>query len=120
MSDIAYLQKVAAWHADRLTAMRKTFGIAAAGWLLISGALLLPAQSRPTYNIGKPTILAFFSPLSPSHPKEAAADEALADFKFYGQQALKPLAAMGIDYKEVYASGFVVRVGDATTTFSAS
>ena len=96
--------------------MRTTFWVSAAAWLLVS-ALLLSAQSSPTYNIGRPTILAFFTPVSQSEPKEAGTDEALADFQLYGQQASKPLAKMGVEYREIHASGFVVKVGEATTTF---
>jgi hypothetical protein len=91
-----------------------TLRIVAAAWLLLS---VLAAQSSPTYNIERPTILAFFTPVSQSEPKEAGADEALADFQFYGHQALKPLAKMDVDYKESHVSGFVVKVGEATTTF---
>lgn len=78
-----------------------------------------PTQSNPTFYIAKPTILAFFVPLSQTQPKEDAADsnEALADFQFYGRQVLKSFAKIGVDYKEVYASGFVVRLADATTMF---
>lgn len=78
-----------------------------------------PTQSDPTFYIAKPTILAFFVPVSQTQPKEDAADsnEALADFQFYGRQVLRPLAKTGVDYKELYASDFVVRLGDATTTF---
>jgi hypothetical protein len=63
--------------------------------------------------------LAFFVPVSQTQPKEDAADsnEALADYQFYGRQVLKPLAKNGVDYKAIYASDFVVRLGDATTTF---
>lgn len=61
--------------------MTTTFRIAAAAWLLVTG-LLLSAQSRLTCNIGRPTILAFFTPASQSEPKEAGADEALADLQF--------------------------------------
>jgi hypothetical protein len=78
-----------------------------------------PTQSDPTFYIAKPTILAFFEPASRTPPKEDAADsnEALADFQFYGRQVLKPLAKIGVDYKEIYGSRFVVRLGDAPTTF---
>ena len=75
------------------------------------------AQSWPTYNIDKPTILAFFAPVNQAQSKDAAADETRADFQFYGQQARKPLATIGVDYKEIYMPGFVVRVGHVTTTF---
>jgi hypothetical protein len=75
------------------------------------------AQSRPTYNIDKPTILAFFAPVNQAQSKDVAADETRADFQFYGQQVRKPLATMGVDYKEIYMPGFVVRVGHVTMTF---
>jgi len=77
-------------------------------------------QDSPTYNVASPTILAFFTPVSASGPKEAGTDEALADFEFYGQQALKPLAKMGVDYKEIRASGFMVKIADAATSFRAT
>lgn len=78
-----------------------------------------PMQSDLAFYIAKPTILAFFAPVSPILPKKDAADsnEALSDFQFYGRQVLKPLAKIGVDYKEIYASRFVVRLGDTPTTF---
>jgi hypothetical protein len=78
-----------------------------------------PTQSDPTFYIAKPTLLSPFVPVSQTQPKEDAADsnEALADFQFYGRQVLKPLAKIGVEYKAIYASDLVVRLGDATTTF---
>lgn len=99
--------------------MRKILSFAAAAWLLFS-ALLLWAQSSPSYNVEGPTILAFFTPVSQSGPREAGTEEALADFQFYGLQASKQLAKMGVNYKEVRASGFVVKVGNAATSFRPS
>jgi len=98
--------------------MRKTIRPCVAAWLLLS-TLLTAAQTSLTYNVKSPTILAFFTPASHSEPKETGTDEAeaLADFEVYGQRVLKPLAEMGVDYKEVRASGFVVRIGNATTNF---
>jgi len=75
-------------------------------------------QSDPAFHIAGPTILAFFDPGSQSPQKECPdSNEAVTTFHFYGHLALQPLARIGVDYKEVRASGFVVKVGDATTSF---
>jgi hypothetical protein len=77
------------------------------------------AQGDPVFYIARPTILAFFDPPSQRPQKEDAADlnDAVTAFHFYGQLALQPLARIGVDYEEVRGSGFVVKVGDATTSF---
>lgn len=81
---------------------------------------MLGAQSSPSYHVKGPTILAFFTPVSQAGPKEAGREEALADFHLYGLQASKQLAKMGVDYKEIHVSGFVVKLGNAATTFRPS
>jgi hypothetical protein len=75
--------------------------------------------SNPILDISKATVLAFFTPVPKTVSKKEAADsnEALADFQFYGHQVTKSLADIGVDYREVYAPRFVVRIGNATTPF---
>jgi hypothetical protein len=75
------------------------------------------AQSNATFNISRPTVLAFFAPVRPTESKEDAADsnEALADFQLYGREGRKRLEEAGVDYKEVYASRFRVQLGGATS-----
>jgi hypothetical protein len=87
--------------------------------LLTAATLLLLAQSSPTFDIARPTIVAFFAPVSESQSKEDAGDanEALTDFRLYGTQVRKRLENAGVDYKEAYASRFRIRVGDSAKTF---
>ncbi|MFI5118088.1 MAG: hypothetical protein ACHP8B_15460 [Terriglobales bacterium] len=77
------------------------------------------AQGDPVFYIAKPTIFAFLNPVSQPPQKRDAPDpnDAVTAFHFYGQLALQPLARIGVDYQEVRASGFVVKTGDATTSF---
>ncbi len=75
--------------------------------------------SDPVFYIARPTVFAFFAPVSqPAQGKDAPdPNDALAAFHFYGQLALQPLARIGVDYREVRGSEFVVKTGDATTSF---
>jgi hypothetical protein len=105
----------------------KTYPITRTTEVRVQGSQLFPLPNAiaQTWNdlnfviIAKPTILAFFEPASQTSSKNDSADsnEAFADFEFYGRQAFAPLEKMGVDYREILASGFVVKVGGATTNF---
>jgi len=77
------------------------------------------AQGDPIFYIARPTIFAFFNPVGQPPQKKDAPDpsDALTAFHFFGQLALQPLARIGVDYREVRGSAFVVKTGDATTSF---
>jgi hypothetical protein len=76
------------------------------------------AKGRPTFAITQPTIIAFFPPISSA---ELSADndtnETLADFQWYAKSARQSLAKRGIEFKEVYANSFRIRVGSTVTIF---
>jgi hypothetical protein len=76
-------------------------------------------QSDPVFYITMPTIFAFFDHAIRPPQNEDAPDlnNAVTAFHFYGQLAVQPLARIGVDYQEVRGSEFVVKAGDATTSF---
>jgi hypothetical protein len=49
--------------------------------------------------------------------KDADTNEALADFQFYAKRAREPLKKTGIEFQEVYALSFRVRIGKEATVF---
>ena len=70
----------------------------------------------PVYTIHGPTILAFFAPVK--HPEtDGDADRELVKFRALAKQSHEPLERAGIDFQEVYAPVFQVRVGSETATF---
>jgi hypothetical protein len=73
----------------------------------------------PVFYIAGPTIFAFSDPEIQSSQKRDTRDlnDAVTAFHYYGQLALQPLARIGVEYREVRGSGFVVKAGDATTSF---
>ncbi len=82
--------------------------------LVIVPALALAAD--PVYTIHGPTILAFFAPVK--HPEtDGDADRELLKFRALARQSHEPLEKAGIDFQEVYAPVFEVRVGSEKTTF---
>jgi hypothetical protein len=90
--------------------------------LAVAGALLSPAQSPaanvPLIVVRRPTVVAFFAPVSQAGLKnDSDANEALADFQFYAIKAQDILEAKGIDFQEVYARSFLVQRGGKSTTF---
>ena len=67
--------------------------------------------------VAGPTIVAFFPATKAELHKDADTNEALADFQFYGKQVREPLKKAGIDFQEVYAQSFRVRIGQEGTVF---
>ena len=86
--------------------------------LLVGIAGSTGGQTKPTFDIKRPTIVAFFPPVTQSElSKDAGMNEVMSDFQFYAAQVRQPLEKAGIDFKEVYAHRFRVRLGKAVTTF---
>lgn len=77
------------------------------------------AQGDPVFYIAGPTIFAFSDPEIQSRQTRDARDlnDAVTAFHYYGQLALQPLVRIGVEYREVRGSGFVVKAGDTTTSF---
>jgi hypothetical protein len=97
---------------------RLTCAIASTVVALVLGPSLVDAAKNAIVVINRPTIVAFFPPVSPAelnaHPDT---NEALADFQFYAARIRKPLQDAGIDFKEIYGKSFQVQRGVRITTF---
>jgi hypothetical protein len=75
------------------------------------------AEKPPNVVVAGPTIVAFFPTTKAEGRKDADANEALADFQFYAAKVREPLKKVGIEFQEVYAQSFRVRIGQGTTLF---
>lgn len=85
--------------------------------LIAQASLVARAETEPLV-IGSRIIVAFFPPVTKAElQKDADTNEALADFQFYATRLREPLKKAGIDFHEVYAHAFRVRVGKTITTF---
>ena len=79
---------------------------------------LQSAQKSPIFDVHGPTIVAFFAPVTEAElSKDGDTNEALADFQFYAGTVREPLKQRGVDFHEVYARSFTIRIGKAATTF---
>jgi len=76
------------------------------------------AEKSPVVVVRGPTIVAFFEPVPQAKlAKEPDTNEALADFQLYATSVRKPLRKAGIEFHELYAHSFRLRVGNKLTTF---
>jgi hypothetical protein len=98
--------------------MKRFISVLALSWLIVGTTLSLFAQNTPTVEVTRPTIVAFFPPVSQAElVKDPDTNESLSDFRFYASQVREPLKKAGVDFKEVYAHSFRVRLGNRVTTF---
>jgi uncharacterized protein YecT (DUF1311 family) len=79
---------------------------------------LLAAEKQPVVAVAGPTIVAFFPVTEAELQKDADTNEALADFQFYAKKVREPLKKIGIEFAEVYANSFRVRIGQEVTVFT--
>ena len=91
----------------------------AAFWLLgLQPSPILPAEKQPLVVLQGPTVVAFFPPVTDAQlQRDADTNEALADFQFYATRVREPLKRARIDFHEVNAHSFRIRVGKAVTGF---
>jgi hypothetical protein len=76
------------------------------------------AEKQPVVVVRGPTVLAFFEPFPTAKlGKDADTNEALADFQLYARKVRAPLKKAGIEFHELYARSFRLRVGNKLTTF---
>ena len=62
--------------------------------------------------------MAFFGPVTQAKPgKDPDTNEALADFQLYATNVREPLRKEGIEFHELYAHSFRLRLGNKVTTF---
>lgn len=65
-----------------------------------------------------PTVVAFFEPVTQAKlDKDPDTNEALADFQLYAANVRRPLMNSGIEFHELYAHSFRLRVGNQLITF---
>lgn len=83
--------------------------------LVLMAPVSLTAGEQPTFMVRGPTVVAFFPPVTEVDIK--GGNEALADFQFYNPQISQVLQKEGIDFHEVYALSFRLRVGAKVITF---
>jgi hypothetical protein len=93
------------------------FGVALVCVLSLPVSLVVAAEKQPIVVVAAPTIVAFFPVTKTELQKDADTNEALADFQFYAKQAREPLKKTGIEFQEVYAQSFRVRIGQEATVF---
>jgi hypothetical protein len=78
------------------------------------------ADEQPAIVVRGPTIVAFFEPATDAKlAEDANTNEALSDFQLYAAQARVAFRHSGIDFQEISAKSFKIRVGARTTTFHA-
>jgi hypothetical protein len=76
-------------------------------------------EKQPVVLVGGRTVVAFFPPVTDIElQKNADTNEALADFQAYAARVREPLKKAGIDFHELYAHSFRLRIGKIVTTFS--
>jgi hypothetical protein len=97
----------------------------AIGWIVavaILGAIVGPAAvaapNQPSFEIRRPTVIAFFPPVTEKDlDDDPDTNEALSDFQFYAAQVREPLRKAGVDFHEAYAHSFRIRLGNKTVAF---
>jgi hypothetical protein len=89
--------------------------------LLLVCDIAIPGQktSVPTFVIDRPTIIAFFRPVSDEEmDKNPDINEALGDFQLYASRVGRPLKNAGIDFEVASAVRFRVKDGGSVRTFN--
>ena len=100
--------------------MRSRVGIfaAVAILLLTIGARTFAAEKPATYRIRKPTIIAFFPPLTDKElDDDPDASDELDDFQDSADAVRDPLRRAGVDFIEVYTRSFTMIVDGKTIVF---
>src|SRR5579862_3709122 len=78
----------------------------------------VPAAEPTAFVVRRPTIVAFFPPFTQAD-LEADPDmnESMSDFQTYTERVREPFRKAGVDFHEVYALSFRIRIGAKLTTF---
>ena len=75
------------------------------------------AQIDPIFEVHGPTVVVFFRPATQAEMRDGETNESLDDFQFYAKSAHLHFAKAGVDFHEVFANSFRVRLGGKTITF---
>jgi len=78
---------------------------------------LLAAERERTFVIRRPTVIAFFPPVSEQELSDTGHNDSLAHFQYSANEARKPLHDAGITFIENYAESFRIRLAKAVNTF---
>jgi hypothetical protein len=84
--------------------------LVAALFLLTIGFRAAGAAKAAIFDVRRPTVVAFYPPVSDSDRDDPDADEALSNFQYYADEVRAPLRHAGVDFHEVYARSFSIRV----------
>jgi hypothetical protein len=96
------------------------FAIASIAACVLTGRIapIAAAERQPLVEVRGPTVVAFFEPVTQEElEKDPDTNEALADFQIYAKKVSEPLRAAGIEFHELSAHSFRLRVGKRLTTF---
>ena len=85
--------------------------------LSIAGPATSAAVKQTVFVVRGPTIVAFFPPVKESDLSDGETNEVLGDFQIYTGRVRDPLRKMEIEFHEVYAHSFRIRLGKRITTF---
>jgi hypothetical protein len=99
---------------------RQIFAFACVAVCVLVGRIAPAAavEKQPLIIVRGPTVVAFFEPITEVQlEKDPDANEALADFQFYAKRVREPLRQAGIEFRELYAHSFRLRVGKTLATF---
>jgi len=76
------------------------------------------AEKQPVVVVRGPTVVAFFEPVPQAKlNKDPDKNAALADFQFYATNVREPLRKEGIEFHELYARSFQLRIGNKVIKF---
>lgn len=74
------------------------------------------ARKTPAFQVRRPTVIAFFEPVTEADlEKDADLNEALSDFQLYAGKVGRPLQQLGVDFHQISARSFRIRVNGKTS-----
>jgi hypothetical protein len=85
-------------------------------WAL-TGPSPVAATKQTVFDVRRPTILTFFPPVTKAELNDGETNESLADFQYSARRVRQPLQQEGIEFHEVYAHSFQLRIGKTVITF---
>jgi hypothetical protein len=75
-------------------------------------------EKEPVVDVRGPTVVGFFKPVTQEELEQAPdINEALADFQLYASRIREPLRKQGIEFDELYAHSFRLRVRNRLISF---
>lgn len=95
--------------------IRLFVGTIAVSLLLFFGASLIATQKQEVIVVDRPTVVAFFPPVNDAElTKNPDMNETLSDFQNYTRVTRERLEPLGIQFKEIYSTSFVLQVHGKT------